>query len=159
MSNKKREVVGVVIKDSIVSEQEQEAIDALPREHKVSVLNGRFVNNNPNERIKTNYLLNLSGREEIDVWYEDILMVNEVFKEAEEELAKQEAAELQAILDEKHAEEQKQLDAKKGAEELAAKKAEEDKAAGEKKATEDAKKDVAAKKKAAAAAKPKTVKK
>ena len=159
MSSKQREVVGVVIKGSVATEQEQEAVDALPREYKVRLLNGRFVENGSNERINTDHVLNLSGREEIDVWYKDNLLESEVFKEAAKELEAKEAAEMQVILDAKHAEEQKELDAKKEADALAAKKAVEDKAAAEKKAVEDAKKEVAAKKKAASAAKPRTVKK
>ena len=74
MSSKQRKIIGVVIKSGAPTEQEQKAIDALPREYKVKVMNGRFVENNSNEKITTYKLLNLSGRKEIDVcnfgkWY------------------------------------------------------------------------------------------
>lgn len=159
MSSKQREVVGVIIKGSGATEQEQEAIDALPREYKVRLLNGRFVEGGANERINTDHVLNLSGREEIDVWYKDTLLESEVFKEAAKELEAKEAVEMQALLDAKHAEEQKELEARAAQDAQDAKKATQDKAAADKKAVDDAKKEMAAKKKAATAAKPRTVKK
>ena len=159
MSSKQRKIIGVVIKSGAPTEQEQKAIDALPREYKVKVMNGRFVENNSNEKITTYKLLNLSGRKEIDVWYEDILMEDKEFKAAAQESAKADATSAKEKADADHAQKEADLAAAKDADLAAAKKIADDKAAADKKAAEDAKKDVAAKKKAAVAAKPKVVKK
>jgi len=65
--------VGIVIAGSEITEEEQEIIDKANFKKRIFA-NGRFVICTSGERIVCSHLLNLSGREDIDKYYADILL-------------------------------------------------------------------------------------
>lgn len=80
-----REIIAVALTGSIPTKEEEVVIDDLPAKARILQLNGRFVEGDGGQRISADKLLNLSGRKEIDEWYEDILIEKPTAEEEKED--------------------------------------------------------------------------
>ena len=82
--------VGIILSGSSPTDEEKEIIEAAAF-NKRTYHNGRFVVCKSGERIVCDFVLNLSGREDIDKYYSDRLLdVNEYLKGIKERLEKAE---------------------------------------------------------------------